>query len=194
MPTTTGSETGPIGSRRRGWIVAVGLLATIIIAIALYIGLGGYNVAADVPHTAAVRSLLDIVRARSVAARARGIQAPADLSSAKRVSAGAGLYGEMCATCHLGPGVEPSELAQGLYPQAPQLAKGSGLTPAEQFWIIKHGVKMTAMPAWGRTHPDPLIWDMVAFIRAMPGMSPEAYRKAVATAPEEHEEMMHHGS
>src|SRR3546814_3671518 len=73
----------------------------------------------------------------------------------------------MCAGCHLGPGVERSELSQGLYPQAPELAKHSHLGPAEQFWIIKHGVKLSAMPAWGKTHPDPLIWDMVAFVRRL---------------------------
>ncbi|MEO7689038.1 MAG: cytochrome c, partial [Sphingomonas sp.] len=58
------------------------------------------------------------------------------------------------------------------------------------FWIIKHGVKLSAMPAWGKTHPDPLIWDMVAFIRKLPTLSPEAYRKTVASAPADHDEMM----
>src|SRR3546814_6589340 len=95
----------------------------------------------------------------------------------QRVSVGAGLYGEMCAGCHLGPGVEPSEMSQGLYPQAPVLAEHHDLTPAQQFWIIKHGIKMTAMPAWGKTHPDPLIWDMVAFVRKLPGMSPTEYKQ-----------------
>src|SRR3546814_15521897 len=64
------------------------------------------------------------------------------------------------------------------------------LTPAQQFWIIKHGIKMTAMPAWGKTHPDPLIWDMVAFVRKLPGMSPTEYKQLVASAPAEHDEMM----
>lgn len=63
----------------------------------------------------------------------------------------------MCAGCHLGPGVERSELSQGLYPQAPDLAKSSDHSPGEQFWIIKHGGKLTAVPAWGKTHPDPFI-------------------------------------
>src|SRR3546814_5441303 len=62
------------------------------------------------------------------------------------------------------------------------------LTPAQQFWIIKHGIKMTAMPAWGKTHPDPLIWDMVAFVRKLPGMSPTEYKQLVASAPAERSE------
>jgi mono/diheme cytochrome c family protein len=81
-------------------------------------------------------------------------------------------------------------MSQGLYPPAPELARGDDLTPAQQFWTIKHGVKLTAMPAWGKTHSDELIWDMVAFIRQLPKMSPEQYKAAVASAPEDHEEMM----
>jgi mono/diheme cytochrome c family protein len=100
----------------------------------------------------------------------------------------------MCTGCHLGPGLEKSELSQGLYPSAPELARGDDLSPAEQFWTIKHGVKLTAMPAWGKTHNDDLIWDMVAFIRQMPKMSPAQYKAAVASAPESHEEMMEHAA
>lgn len=96
----------------------------------------------------------------------------------------------MCSTCHLGPGVERSELSQGLYPQAPELAKAQDLSAAEQFWVIKHGLKLSATPAWGKTHADPLIWDMVAFVRRLPGMSPAEYKRLVASAPEDHDEMM----
>jgi mono/diheme cytochrome c family protein len=98
----------------------------------------------------------------------------------------------MCTGCHLGPGVERSELSQGLYPPAPELARGDDLTPAEQFWVIKHGIKLTAMPAWGKTHDDNLIWDMVAFIRQLPKLNAAQYQAAVASAPESHQEMMEH--
>ena len=81
-------------------------------------------------------------------------------------------------------------MSQGLYPPAPELATASTRSAAEQFWIIKHGVKLSAMPAWGKTHGDPLIWDMVAFIRSLPKMSPAQYQAALATAPGGHDEMM----
>jgi hypothetical protein len=45
----------------------------------------------------------------------------------------------------------------GQYPRAPELRRKTNLTPAEQFWIVKHGVKMTGMPAWGVTHDDDLL-------------------------------------
>ncbi|MFS0738914.1 cytochrome c [Sphingomonas sp. 1P06PA] len=167
-------------------------LMTVLVAVgaAAFIYLGVYNVAADEPHTPAVYSVLERLRDRSIQAHARGITPPADLASTQRVSVGAGLYGEMCSGCHLGPGVEKSEMSQGLYPQAPELARAQDLTPAQQFWIIKQGVKLSAMPAWGKSHPDSLIWDMVAFVRKLPGMTPEQYQALVASAPAEHDEMM----
>lgn len=167
-----------------------GSIVALLLATAAFVYCGVYNIAADAPHTPAVYALLDGVRDRSIAMRASGITPPADFASAKRVAIGAGLYAEMCSSCHLGPGVERSELSQGLYPQAPELGKAQDLTAAQQFWIIKHGVKLSAMPAWGKTHPDALIWDMVAFVRRIPGMTPEDFQRLVASAPADHDAMM----
>src|SRR5665213_107917 len=125
---------------------------------------GVYDIGADAPHMAPTYWLLEQVRERSIAVRAHGIRAPADLGDPKRIAAGAGLYADMCSGCHLAPGMERTEISQGLYPAAPQLALRTGRSAAQEFWIIKHGVKMTGMAAWGRTHNDMLIWDMVAFI------------------------------
>lgn len=156
----------------------------------IFIYLGVYNIGADAPHSKLVYGTLDELRERAIANYSRNIKPPADLNDPKRIAAGAGLYDEMCTGCHLGPGLEKSELSQGLYPPAPELALGNDRSAAQQFWIIKHGVKLSAMPAWGKTHDDQLIWDMVAFIRQLPKMSPQQYKAAVASAPESHEEMM----
>ena len=156
----------------------------------IFIYTGIYNIGADDPHSKAVYMTLTQLRENAIAHHARNIAVPADLNDSKRIEAGAGLYQEMCTGCHLGPGVEPSELSQGLYPQAPELAKSTGRSAQQQFWIIKHGVKLSAMPAWGKTHDDQLIWDMVAFIRQLPKMSPQQYQAALASAPANHDEMM----
>ncbi len=168
----------------------VALLIIIAAFGGIFIYSGVYNIGADAPHSRIVYSLLESLRDNSIASGARDIAVPHDLNDPKRIAAGAGLYQEMCTGCHLGPGLERTELSQGLYPAAPELAKGDDLSPAEQFWTIKHGVKLTAMPAWGKTHSDELIWDMVAFIRQLPKLSPEQYKATVASAPEDHEEMM----
>lgn len=174
--------------------VAFVLIVLLVLAAVagIYIYSGAYNIAADAPHSTFVHDTLDELRERAIAVRSRDIKAPADLNDPKRIAAGAGLYDEMCTGCHLGPGLERSELSQGLYPPAPELARGTNHTPEQTFWIIKHGVKLTAMPAWGKTHDDELIWDMVAFIRQMPKLSADQYKAAVASAPGDHEEMMEH--
>lgn len=162
----------------------------LVVATTAFLYFGAYNIAADAPHTRPVYALLENLRDRSIAVHARGIQPPADLASPQRISLGAGLYNEMCSGCHLGPGVEASEMSKGVYPQAPVLTEIQDLTAGQQFWVIKHGVKLSAMPAWGRTHRDPLIWDMVSFVRKLPGMTPDEYKRLVASAPADHDEMM----
>jgi mono/diheme cytochrome c family protein len=166
------------------------ILAIVLLFGAAFVFFGIYNIGADAPHSRPVYVLLESLRDRSIAVRARNIDVPADLSSQERISTGAGLYAAMCTSCHLGPGLEKTEMSQGLYPQAPELAKASDLSPVQRFWIIKHGVKLSAMPAWGKTHNDTLIWDMVAFVDKLPTMSPEAYKAAIASAPADHDEMM----
>ena len=169
----------------------VGLAAILIAAFAgVFIFAGVYNIGADAPHYRPVYMALEQLRDRAITHHARNIVVPADLNSPTRIATGAGLYTEMCTGCHLGPGLEKSELSQGLYPQAPELARGQDQTPAEQFWTIKHGVKLSAMPAWGQTHDDQLIWDMVAFLRGLPKMSPAQYKAAIASAPADHDAMM----
>lgn len=178
------------GLRRSGGAIAVLVVAILAVGSALFVYMGVYNVAADVPHTSFVYWLLDTTRDRSIAVRAEDVKVPPDLVNANRVAAGAGLYAEMCTGCHLAPGMEKTEISQGLYPAAPELAHGTDLTPAEEFWIIKHGVKMTGMAAWGKTHNDTLIWDMVAFLRQLPTLSPAQYQTMVKNAPEDHDELM----
>jgi mono/diheme cytochrome c family protein len=166
------------------------LLLVIAGFVGVFIYAGVYNIGADAPHWRGVYMTLDQLRERAITHHARDILPPVDLNSPKRIEAGAGLYAEMCTGCHLGPGVEPTEMSQGLYPPAPKLAETTGRSAAQQFWIIKHGVKLSAMPAWGKTHNDQLIWDMVAFIRQLPKMTPEQYQAALASAPADHDEMM----
>jgi Cytochrome C oxidase, cbb3-type, subunit III len=144
---------------RRWSLVAGAFLALLgVVAVAVYAGL--YNVAADVPHTQPVYWLFETVRDRSIAAGARNIVVPNDLNDLARISSGAGQYAEMCSVCHLAPGMKRTEISRGLYPRAPELRRKTDLTAAEQFWIVKHGVKMTGMPAWGVTHSDELLWDV----------------------------------
>ena len=173
----------------RRWTRVAGALLVLIGAAAVGIYSGLYNIAADVPHTQPLYWLLETIRERSVEARARDIVVPNDLKDANRISRGAGQYADMCSGCHLAPGMKRTEISQGLYPRAPELRRTTTLTPEEQFWVVKHGIKMTGMPAWGVTHDDDLLWDVVAFVRKLPELTKEQYETLVENAPK-HEELM----
>lgn len=186
---------GKQSSEMKNWKIATASavalgVAIVVVGIAVYSG--AYNVAADDPHSQVIYWLTSTVRARSIAARANNITIPADFSDPERITRGAAEYEEMCSDCHLAPGLEKTEISIGLYPNAPELSRGSRLSPVEQFWVVKHGIKMTGMPAWGLTHNDSLLWSIVAFLQKLPTLSPEQYQTIVKGAAEGHDEMMKH--
>jgi mono/diheme cytochrome c family protein len=148
--------------------------------------LGVFNVAADVPHSAVVFAAMELVRDRSIAVRIKDVQVP-PLDDPELVADGAEHYAAMCVDCHLAPGMKQSELREGLYPQPPDLSERIDAAPAEKFWIIKHGIKMSAMPAWGKTHDDQSIWGIVAFLQRLPELTPEQYRALAGAQDERHD-------
>ena len=82
-------------------------------------------------------------------------------------------YRENCVMCHGAPNVEPAELAQGLNPPVPKLDTddAQSLSDGKLFWIIKNGIRMTGMPAFGETHSDAEIWQIVTFVRHLPKLT-----------------------
>jgi mono/diheme cytochrome c family protein len=167
----------------RVWELALRLAAPLAAALAalavgagLFIASGLYNIGADDHHTAPVTALIAQLRDRSIEVRARAVAVP-DLSGAAGIEAGARRYALECSACHLAPGVSHSSLRRGLYPHPPNLAQQRPPAPQRAFWVIKHGIKMSAMPAWGTTLEDPAIWELVAFIERMPEMTAEDYQR-----------------
>ena len=154
------------------WIVAM-LVVTGAVALGWAYS-GQYNVAADAPHWDVTTRALATVRERSIAARAADLTVP-NLADPALIALGAEHYAGMCTGCHLAPGVGDNEMRQGLYPQPPNLSQPRDRSPAQSFWIIKHGLKMSGMPAWGVTHDDEAIWGLVAFLQQLPTMDAAVY-------------------
>ena len=142
---------------------------------------GIYDIGADSHHTKPVAALIGALRERSIKRRASDLVVP-NLEDPALILKGAGQYAAMCTGCHLAPGMAENEMRPGLYPRPPNLSKFAP-DAGEAFWVIKHGIKMSAMPAWGATHDDPTIWSMVAFLQKMHAMTPEEYQDIVARAP-----------
>jgi mono/diheme cytochrome c family protein len=154
----------------------MGVLATLVIGVALgaaAIYSGMINVAADTPHSRLVYQMIETAREQSIERHARDLAVPANLADTERIRRGAGNYAAMCAECHLAPGKADSEIRMGLSPEPPDLARPEA---ARHFWIIKHGIKASGMPAWSRGGiEDAAIWDLVAFIQKVPSLSAEQY-------------------
>jgi mono/diheme cytochrome c family protein len=151
-------------------------LAVLAIGGGLFIESGYYDIGADDHHTKWVLAMIERLRERSIEARAHTLQVPS-LDDPRGVALGARRYAALCAGCHLAPGAAKSDIRSGLYPHPPNLAEEEVQPAQRAFWIVKHGIKMSAMPAWSKTLDDASIWDVVAFIRKMPAMTPETYRE-----------------
>lgn len=137
---------------------------------------GLFSVAASSGHWAVTDWFLHWVMQNSAGtwSRIEGETQPTDPSGL--VSA-AGLFDQSCAACHGAPGIAPLPVMQAALPPAPDLAKHPDKwTAGEHFWIIKHGVKFTGMPGWAAPDRDDEVRRMTAFVRALPGMSPDRYR------------------
>jgi mono/diheme cytochrome c family protein len=151
-------------------------LAALAAGASAFIASGLYNIGADDHHTQIVLALIGQLRERSIAVRAGALAVP-DLEDPARIAAGARRYAMQCAGCHLAPGVTKSDIRAGLYPHPPNLAEQQPPEARRAFWVIKHGIKMSGMPAWGRTLDDAALWDLVAFVRKLPSLSAERYRE-----------------
>jgi mono/diheme cytochrome c family protein len=169
------------GIRNAMWsVVAMIALATVAAIAFLWSGL--YDIGADDPHTSPVLAALGTLRERSIAARSGELQVP-DLRDPALIRQGAGNYEAMCSGCHLAPGRGATELSRGLYPAPPNFSKG-GLAPAaRQFWVVKHGIKASGMPAWGKSMGDRYLWGLVAFVRQLPALDARGYEALVRASP-----------
>lgn len=142
---------------------------------------GSYNIAATAPHWEITSTFIEALRDRSVGAHSEGIQVP-DLNDPQLVDAAFSHYHGMCRLCHGAPQHPPEEFASGLYPAPPSMAAGhiqEERNNAEIYWIVKNGLKMTGMPAFGPTHNENELWGLVALAQEMPRMSPEQYRRKI---------------
>ena len=149
----------------------------------LFVYSGAYDTAATDQHTAPVFWLLKATMRQSIRRHARQVNAP-PLGDATLVARGRVLFHARCVRCHGAPGIAPEPFALGLRPAPANLANTAiEWPPADLFWTIKHGLKMTGMPAWEFRLPDDALWAIVAYLQVLPYESPRDYRNALRMAP-----------
>lgn len=164
-------------------------LLVLLAGAALWVYSGVYNVAADQPPAKFEDWLLDTVKHRSIEARAGDLPAP-ELTDPARIDRGFELFDTRCVTCHGAPGVWPEDFAMGLYPVPPRLSlphiQEEGAT--ELYWVVKNGIKLSGMPAFGPSLNEDDLWSVVAFVYHLSELDEAGYaalRASEAPAPAE---------
>ena len=96
-------------------------------------------------------------------------------------------FADHCATCHANDGSGQTPIGKNVYPKVPdlRLADTQSMSDGEIFWIIRNGIRFTAMPAWGEGDPaeDKDSWKLVHFIRHLPKLTPEELERMKALNP-----------
>jgi mono/diheme cytochrome c family protein len=143
----------------------------------LFIYSGFYDIAASSPHSPVVKWIFTTIKVQSVHRYAHKVpllqnQTETDFKE------GFGFYDQTCIICHAAPGIGESDISKGLNPDPPEFAKGlPDWSEDEIFWVVKHGLKMTGMPAFGPTHSDKELAAVTRFLSRLPKMSPMQYKK-----------------
>jgi mono/diheme cytochrome c family protein len=165
----------------RRTLASLAVIAALAAAIgAGVVGFGVYDVSAYDQHLAPTYWLLDFAKRRAVAQRASAIRVP-PLDDDRQWRRGIVLYDGHCVPCHGAPGAAPAPFALSMLPTPANLSRAArDWSPAELYWTIRYGLKMTGMPSWEFRLPDADLWAIVAFLRRMPGLSPRQYAELLA--------------
>lgn len=134
-------------------------------------------------HMPLTEWLLNTTMRRSVATRSAGVPS-VPLDDPGLVLKGAGHYAHGCEPCHGAPGRPQPEYARHMTPRPPRFTDEAAEVRTYErddlFYVVRHGVKLTGMPAWPSEHRDDEVWAVVAFLLALPGMSADEYAALAA--------------
>jgi mono/diheme cytochrome c family protein len=154
---------------------AAGALAALGALVVVETGL--FDARASTPHDPLTAWVTHTTMIHSVD-RQSAVVAPPPAFTPAQTEAGFRIYDADCVACHGAPAVERVAWARGLNPSPPYLLDAARQwSPAELYWIVRDGVKMTAMPAWTETLSDTQVWDCVGFLEALPYLSAADYAR-----------------
>jgi cytochrome c553 len=156
------------------------LLLVLGLAGALVVVSGIVPIRASSGHWAITAWFLDFAKQRSVDTYTILMDAPS-LDSERLTLQGAGQFHLACRPCHGSPGLQQPVIAAQMTPRPPNLSESVGEYEArELFYIVKHGIKLTGMPAWPAQRRDDEVWAMVAFLRRLPQLDRASYERLVS--------------
>jgi thiosulfate dehydrogenase len=158
------------------------------------IGIGGYfmlhagmiNIVADQTPSKLERRMAGTALDASVEKRSASLKNPLEPTDAV-LTEGMHIYLQNCAGCHGSPKETDSKFGSSFNPHAPQFMKRAPDMPDNQnFYIAKHGVRLTGMPAWGKLYSDDQLWQVTTFLSHMEKLPPavdQEWRASAAPPP-----------
>jgi mono/diheme cytochrome c family protein len=162
-------------------VVLGGAAAVVLAGAAAFVRLGVYDVAATTPHTQPVYTLLENALRWAVRRRARAIVVPA--RNASDEARGAACFQAHCLQCHGGPGIAPAAIGLSMQPlPGPLVAAATDWSAAELYWITRHGIKLSGMPAWQQRMDDGQLGAVVFFVQGLGRYTPAGFAQALAAA------------
>jgi mono/diheme cytochrome c family protein len=165
------------------WTV-LACIAVLVLGALAFIYSGIYNVGAASPDNPVVAWALHQTFEHSVARHSAKIQVPANLETSDAIQSGGRFFSQNCVICHGAPGQQLTAISQGLNPEPPDLLDANSPNdPAEVFWIVKNGIKMSGMPSFGKTQTDAQIWAIAAFLHKARGITAEEYQNLTGAPP-----------
>lgn len=170
----------PVGRTMRWWLLRAAVALPVLALLGFLVAASGViSIKASSGHWAITRWLLEFSMSRSVSTHSLGITAP-PLDDPALVLKGAGHYENGCMPCHGSPALPYPRVAWAMTPRPPNLMEVvPQWDPEELFYIVKHGVKFTGMPAWPSLERDDEVWAMVAFLQELPELNGASYRRLV---------------
>jgi mono/diheme cytochrome c family protein len=160
---------------------ALGLAAALVGAAAVYGGL--YDVAATTQHWQLTHTLLETAMRHSVRLRARDIAEP-PLADERMALRGAGCFRDKCVQCHGAPGVAQGDVGKSMQPlPGPLVDAPRHWRARELYWVARHGIKMSGMPAWQFRLADQELREVVAFMQRLPDLNAAQYADWIRRAP-----------
>lgn len=166
--------------RRQALLIVLVLLAGAGL-LGLVVLLGGLvPIKASAGHWAITEWVLQLAKRRSVSTHSFALAPPAGWDRPANVLKGAGHFELGCAPCHGSPLQPHPRVARAMLPAPPDLSERAPTwDPDELFYIVKHGIKFTGMPAWPAPERDDEVWSMVAFLTELPRLAPDDYSRLV---------------
>lgn len=173
-------ETAPPPAPERRW-TPLASIGAVVAGAALAVGGLGVAATGIVPikassgHWAITEWFLQFSKVRSIRTHSLGIDAP-PLDDPALVLRGAGHYDLGCRPCHGGPDGGTPQLARFMLPSPPDLRSVAPTRRTrELFYVVKHGIKLTGMPAWTAQTRDDEVWAVVAFLSRLPRIDAVEY-------------------